>query len=154
MKYSFYILFFGSILCCQNIDKSNITKDSWSADTSKQIIEIFDPVEPQPYLESCKDVKDKNLCTNKMLLDYIYSNLSFQNLELDDIQSSRIVVSFLIKANGSIDNISIKYGREIASKSNIVDVIEQMPPWRTIEINGVKSDYIYNLPLRINFDTN
>lgn len=72
--------------------------------------EIFKIVEQMPRFPGCEDLVGSNdekfECSQKLLLEYIYSNLQYPDEAKSAVIEGRVVVQFVVEENGEITDVN------------------------------------------------
>ena len=83
---------------------------------------------------------------NSSLMKYLASNLRYPDTG-DDIQG-RVVIRFVVRKDGSIDNIEILHSIHPIFDREAVKVIQEMPKWIPGKQNEKPVDVYFTLPIR------
>lgn len=107
--------------------------------------------EEMPYLSKCKSILSKderNACSQKTLLTYIYSNLKYPQKARELNLSGTVIVRFVIDKDGSVDDIEVIRGVNQFFKEAVLDVVVDMPSWEPGVQKGRKVKVLYTLPVK------
>ncbi len=120
-----------------------------------EVEEIFRVVEEMPRFPGCEEktmVKDKADCAQQKLLAFIYDNIRYPASIKEHGITGTSVVSFVVKKDGSIDEIRIMRSVHEEMNKEIIRLIKMMPKWIPGRQRGKAVDVAYNLPVRIKVD--
>jgi protein TonB len=115
-------------------------------DTMKVAIEpmpeLFDVVEEEPEFPGGQ----------KELHKFLIANLKYPEVAIDSNFQGKVYASFIVEADGSVTNITIKRGVHSSLNAEVIRLIGLMPKWKPGMVNGkgVRSRFI----LPINFFLN
>lgn len=116
----------------------------------------FVVVEQMPRFSGCEEMglSDSEIkqCSDKKMLEYIYSRIKYPSMARETIIEGTAVVSFVVEKDGSLTNLKII--REIGGGcgSEVVRVVKDMPNWIPGEQRGVKVRVQFNLPVKFKLD--
>lgn len=104
----------------------------------------------------CKNVDTLASFVNGVngLFDYLNKNLTYPEKSLEKNIEGRVFVSFIVEANGNINNVEILRGISNDIDSTVIDVIEKMPEWIPAKYNGKEVNSKYILPIKFAIDKN
>jgi TonB family protein len=116
--------------------------------------EIFRVVTEMPRFPGCNTGTDKERdeCSKKKLLDYIYTNLKYPKLAKDNGTEGQVVLQFVITRDGSISDVRIV--RDIGdgcgeAASEVVKSMNNMSEkWEPGRQGGKKVKVLYTLPVK------
>jgi len=115
---------------------------------------VFKVVEKMPSYPGCEDSKytkkEKRDCSNKLMLDYLYSNLKPTQNGYDQDIEGMFVVQFVVNEDGSLSDFD--FTRKLENCNQCIDrmteVLISMPAW----IPGSEKDksvkVLYTLPIK------
>jgi TonB family protein len=99
----------------------------------------------EPVLYLYVDKQPAFICSEG-LKDYIYNhNLMWPIPQMD--AEGTVLISFVIKKDGSVNNVKIEKGLHPAFDEEAKRVIESMPDWEPGEINSNKVDVKFYIPI-------
>lgn len=77
----------------------------------EEVEEIFKVVEEMPRFPGCEDLagttEEKKACADEKLLEFIYSNIKYPALALENSVQGNVVVSFVVNRDGTIEQIKL-----------------------------------------------
>jgi periplasmic protein TonB len=83
------------------------------------------------------------------LYEFLTENLKFPSLSNDGQIQGKIYVKFVIKKDGSIDDIQVIKGSHEKLNEEVIRVIKLMPKWVPGLQNGKPVDVYFTLPINI-----
>jgi TonB family protein len=83
--------------------------------------------------------------------EYILKNLHYPQEAIDKGIEGTVYVNFLVRTDGTIDNIKILKGIGSGCDEEAIRVVSEMPPWKPGSDNGKNVDVQFNLPLKFRF---
>ena len=112
--------------------------------------EVYKIVDEMPRLTGCGDAYNKKACSEKKLLQYLYSNIEYDSIarKNGDVETN-IVFSIVIEKDGTVSNFEVVKGTE--SQWNIRSIVESMPLWLPGKLNGVPKRVKMHIPLKLHF---
>lgn len=84
---------------------------------------------------------------NSEMLKFIGQNLKVPKEFQDAGISGKIIISFCVKKEGTIDNIEILRSPGFGIDEEIIKVFKSMPKWIPAKLNGVPIDSIEKIPI-------
>ncbi|MEZ4949285.1 MAG: TonB family protein [Saprospiraceae bacterium] len=96
--------------------------------------------------EGLSEIEIEN-CTNKALLEYIYSKLKYPELARQNEIEGKVVVGFVVSKSGELKEIQIIRDIGGGCGSAVSKILERMPNWEPGRQKGRKVDVRYNLPV-------
>ena len=123
--YMYFILFLSSA-CAQ--EKNNDRSSS-----EKPVLYLY--VDKMPEFNS----------GNKNIIEFVDKNLKWPSM-FDG--NGTVVVSFVVKKDGSLENIKIEKSLHRQCDEETIRVIKLMPKWKAGELDGKPIDVIIYLPVR------
>ncbi len=113
--------------------------------------EVYTIVDEMPRLTGCGDAFDKKTCSERKLLQYLYSKVEYDSIALveRDFETS-IVFSVVIEKDGTVSNFEFVKGTE--SKWNVRSIVESMPLWLPGKLKGVPKRVKMHIPMRLRFE--
>lgn len=86
------------------------------------------------------------------MIEYIRKNMRYpQDAKEKEIQG-KCIVKLLIKADGSIGNVTVTRGVFPSIDKEAIRLIESMPHWIPAQINGKNVNSYFNLPIKFALD--
>jgi protein TonB len=86
------------------------------------------------------------------LYEFLYQNLVIPQLNTDNQIQGKIYVKFVIKKDGSIDDIQVIKSSYKELNEEVIRVIKLMPKWVPGMQNGQAVDYYFTLPIQIHWN--
>lgn len=81
------------------------------------------------------------------LMKYLAENLHYPEEAVENGTSGKVIVDFIIRADGSITDITIKRGIGDGCDEEALRVIKNMPHWIPGKQNGIPVNVSYTLPI-------
>jgi TonB family protein len=81
------------------------------------------------------------------IFQYMIKNIRYPSEAREEGIMGKVYLQFIIKADGSINNIIVLRGVNIFLDYEAWDFIANMPKWNPAKKNGVRIDSIYTLPI-------
>lgn len=81
------------------------------------------------------------------MFKYLMENITYPEDAVKDSIQGRVNVSFVVTANGSIDDIEIRRSISPSLDKEAIRVVKSMPKWRPGEKGGKKVSCQYMLPI-------
>ncbi|MCB0663783.1 MAG: energy transducer TonB, partial [Saprospiraceae bacterium] len=118
--------------------------------------EVFDIVEKMPRFPGCEDAEmteeERNTCSQQNLLAFVYDQVAYPQEALEQEISGTVVLSFVVKKDGSISNPVILKDIGGGCGPEALRVIQMMADngikWIPGEKNGQPVNVKMNLPVR------
>ena len=121
-----------------HIDTVRDTFPVMSQENDSNVKELVgDVVEPQPSFPGGQEA----------LLKFLKENVKYPEQAEADSISGRVVVSFVIKPNGSVTDPRIEKSVHPLLDAEALRVISLMPKWESGHQNGIPVSIRYNLPI-------
>ena len=128
-----------------------------SAQTSRDTLEdealLITPIETMPRFPGCEHLTDHNerkQCSDKKLLEFVYTQIHFPPSKRWEHNASGIIIaSFIVEANGNITNAEIVRDLTPFFSEQVIDIVNAMPCWIPATQWGKKVRVKYHLPVRI-----
>jgi periplasmic protein TonB len=86
------------------------------------------------------------------LYEFLNQNLILPKLNTDSQIQGKIYVKFVIKKDGSIDEIQVIKGSHEKLNEEVIRVIKLMPKWTPGIQNGQAVDVYFTLPVQIHWN--
>lgn len=108
--------------------------------------------EVMPRFPACEDKglskEERQACAERALLQYVYENLEYPDVALDNGISGQVVVRFVVEKDGSISSAEVL--REIGGGCGqaVLDVVNSMPRWIPGSQQGMKVRVFFKLPVQ------
>ena len=117
--------------------------------------EIFRVVEVMPRFPGCEDTdlsdNDKKACSDKKLIEYLYTNLSYPEEARKKGIQGRVYVQFVIEKDGSISDINLAKGIGGGCDEAAIAVLDKMNQdeitWQPGLQKGTPVRVLYTLPV-------
>ena len=112
-------------------------------------IVISEPEEPvKPKDEAFRVVEQMPAFAggNEALIEFIQDNLRYP--ENDEEISGRVIVEFIVRSNGSIENVTVLRSLDARFDKEAVRLVQSMPQWIPGKQNGNPVDVYFTLPIR------
>ncbi len=78
---------------------------------------------------------------------YIQDNLVYPQSAIDNGESGRVVVSFIVDANGKIKNAKVTSSASSALDAEALRVVESAPDWTPAKVGGKNVPVTYSAPV-------
>ena len=121
-----------------------------------QVKEIFKVVEQMPRFPACETMegshKDKKLCADKKLYEYIYSQISYPAIARENNVEGTVVVQFVVETDGTVTNARVV--RDIGATCGdealrVVRLMSNLPEkWIPGKQRGIPVRVMFTLPVR------
>ena len=89
---------------------------------------------------------------NKALMKFLSDNLHYPKVDDETPIPGRVVLRFVVRATGKIDNIEVVKSISPSFDEEAVRVINSMPQWIPGKQSGKPVDVYYSLPIHIEID--
>lgn len=117
--------------------------------------EIFRVVEVMPRFPGCEDTDlsdaDKKSCSDKKLLNYLYTNLSYPEEARKKGIQGKVYVQFVVEKDGSISDINLARGIGGGCDEAAIAVLDKMNEdeitWQPGLQKGTPVRVLYTLPV-------
>ena len=120
-------------------------------DHIEKVTDTLGEVDEMPRFPGCEEmenVKDRNGCSTKKMFSFIYSNLKYPEAARDASVEGTVIASFIVKADGSLDNIEIVRDIGAGCGEVVVALLETMPNWIPGKKDGKAVDVEMKLPFK------
>lgn len=119
--------------------------------------EIFKTVEQMPYFycEDCEQLptfQERKKCADKMMIKEVYESLQWPALLKDSDIAGMIIVRFIVRKDGSIDEVEVVRGLHKAFDEEAIRVVKLLKKWNPGKQRGRAVDVVFNLPIRIRLE--
>lgn len=108
-------------------------------------IPLFSPCEGL----SGKEAKD---CSNSKLLMYVYKNLKYPSIAVENHIQGQVIAQFYVESDGQVTEIKINNGLCQAMKDEVTRVIKSMPRWSPAIKDGKPVRFLYTLPVKFKLE--
>ncbi len=130
----------------------------YSAENSQETHDpIYKEVDEMPCFAACgtiKNKKERKICSDKNLLEFIFSRLKYpEDARKNEIEGT-VVASFVIKPDGSIKDLQIERSIYESCDAEVLRVLEEMPDWIPGVHKGEKVHVQFMLPIKFKLDGN
>ncbi|MEM6724921.1 MAG: energy transducer TonB [Bacteroidota bacterium] len=121
--------------------------------------EVFSLVEEMPRFqtEACnaEELSDADLkvCSEKAMLDYVYSNITYPDEARTEGIEGMAVVSFIVEKDGQLTEAKIVRGIGGGCDEAVLEMIENMPKWEPGKKDGTPVRVAFNLPVRFKLES-
>ena len=108
--------------------------------------------EVMPRFPGCEDMglskEERQTCSERALLKYVYENVVYPQVALDNGIFGQVVVRFVVEKDGSITEAEVV--RDIGGSCGqaVLQVVESMPKWIPGSQQGRKVRVLFKLPVR------
>lgn len=129
-----------------------------NADTGR--VDFFKVVEQMPTFQGCEDITDKTekeKCSKKNLLEFVYSNLKYPQEARDKNIQGTCVVTFLVSPEGKTFRHKIIRDIEGGTSQAVLDMMKLMNEkvtWSPGMQRGRKVNVLYTLPIKFKLQDN
>lgn len=138
---------FMILFACQNEQGVKTGADSFTAtegstEDAVKNDQVFQVVEEMPVFPGCEDLADreeKTKCSNQSLMKYIFTQLKYPEEARKKGTEGRVIASFVILENGTVDDIKIKEDLGDGCGDEVLRVIESMNSMENRWIPGKQS---------------
>ncbi|MBO7506931.1 MAG: energy transducer TonB [Paludibacteraceae bacterium] len=83
---------------------------------------------------------------NKKLMEYLRDNLVYPKEAQEKSIEGRVLVSFVVKKDGSIGDVTVERSVDPILDAEAVRVVKSMPNWTPAQLNGRDVSSIFRLP--------
>ncbi len=78
---------------------------------------------------------------------YVQDNLKYPQVAIDNGESGRVMVNFIVDANGKIKNARVTSGVSDALDAEALRVVNSAPDWTPAKVGGKNVPVAYNIPV-------
>ncbi len=118
--------------------------------------EIFIAVENMPAFPGCETIDDeekRRACTDRKLLQYIYSNLKYPPIARENSIEGTVVASFVIDQSGSVQQIKLLKDIGANCGEEVLGVLESLQtPWQPGRQQGRAVSVQFQLPVKFRLE--
>lgn len=122
----------------------------------ESVDKIFQVVEEMPMFPACDSLtkyEERKACADKAMLEFIYANLQKpKNCAREGGVEGTVVVSFVIKKDGSISDVKILREIGCGCGDEAVRVVKLMPKWIPGRQRNQAVDVQFNLPVKFRLE--
>lgn len=86
------------------------------------------------------------------LVNYMSENIKYPVEAKNNNISGKVYVQFVVKTDGSIDDVRVLRGSNKLLNQEAIRVVESMPNWTPGSQRGRTVDVVYNLPITFSLD--
>lgn len=99
--------------------------------------------------DNSKTKKSKYTEDPKLLTEFIYSNINYDNLPKSDTIKGRVIVRVISSDdNGKIDSVDVVRGLNKLYDNEAIRVIKSIPEWDVIYRHGKRINQIWTIPIQ------
>ena len=129
---------------------------SLEPETEKPVeVKPFEVVETMPTINDCKNFKtnkEREKCTNRILLEYLYENIKYPDAAVDNDTEGEVLIEWTISKTGAIENIRALSNVGDGCEEEVMRLIKEMEQngfkWNAGTQRG-KNVYVrYKMPVR------
>ncbi len=126
-----------------------------------EVDEIFKIVEEFPRFPGCEDAgstaAEKKACADRKMLEFIYENIRYPHIALDNGIEGTVIVKFVVEKDGKITGLELlkDIGGECGQEAlRVVGLMNEMDErWTPGKQRNVPVRVIFNLPVRFKINT-
>jgi hypothetical protein len=101
------------------------------------------------WFDNSKTKKSKYTEDTKLLSEFIYSNINYNNLPKSDTIKGRVTVLIISSDdNGKIDSVQVVRGINEIYDAEAVRVIKSIPEWEVIYRHGKRINHLWTVPIK------
>lgn len=146
----FLLISFSDIAFCQvdSIGQKEQSDQAVDENREEEIAKIFKVVEEWPLFYDCPEEEgySRKMCSDKALLEYVYSSLELKEFATDSFIPKKEKIIFLIKSDGSIQVTNYMNGKGV---TNAEEVFNNMDNWTPAKVGGKSVAMEYSLMLKL-----
>jgi len=109
---------------------------------------IADESPRYPGCEDISDLKEKNTCSQKKLLEYVYGNLRYPADARERDVQGQALAQFVVDKKGNVIDLVILSGVCESIEREVINVIKGMDTWIPGKQNGEVVQVKYTLPVK------
>lgn len=118
---------------------------------------LYSKVEKMPHFydvecEKLKDKRERKQCADQTMLKVIYKNIRWPKELQNWCGGGRVILRFMVKANGSITDIEVVRGLHELFDVEAIRVVNLLDKWTPGTVNGKAIDMPYHLPIWISLE--
>ena len=103
-----------------------------------------------PVFSGCEDVAaagERRRCSDSLLVEYVYSHLRYPTTALMNEVEGKVIIGFVIEADGTIDDVRVVRGPEAGCREEARRIVCSFPPWVPAEKDGHPIPAAYVIPV-------
>ena len=111
----------------------------------------FTITEHMPHFASCADKtteEDRKMCTQEVMLQYIYKNLKYPNLARETGVEGTVILTFIIDKNGKLINIEAIRDIGAGCGTAAIKALRSLPTWIPGKHNQKNVNVKYTIPIK------
>lgn len=96
------------------------------------------------------DVVEENACFpggDEELMRWLSQNIQYPSSCLEKRVQGRVIVSFIVKPNGSVGNVKVVRSPDENLSKEAVRLVKSMPKWKPARIGKKTVSAVFNLPI-------
>jgi len=103
-----------------------------------------------PVFGDCQglDGDERRVCSEKALMEYLYSNIDYPRIALENGIEGQVVLRFVVGKDGSIRDINIMRDIGGGCGAEALRVVNKMPSWTPGRMSNQPVSVIFTLPIR------
>jgi TonB family protein len=101
-----------------------------------------------------EDIKERNLCSQKKMLEFIYTQIRYPKDARENLIEGTVIVRFVVEKDGSISNINVLRSVGGGCDEEVIRIIQSMPKWEAGLHKGEKVRVQFNLPVKFRLERN
>ena len=109
-------------------------------------------VEEMPRFPGCEEAvmttKEKQACAEKMMMEYIYSNVKYPTMAQEGGVEGTVNLRFVVEKDGSISGIKILREPGAGTGREVIRLVKKMPKWIPGKQRGKNVRVQFNLPVK------
>lgn len=82
------------------------------------------------------------------LMNFMQDNIKYPRMAREDKISGRVIVSFIVEKDGSIDDVNVLQSVDRSLDAEAVRVVKAMPKWKPAFVEGKPVRVQFNLPVK------
>lgn len=123
------VLLFISLFCTLSV--------SAQSNTTSRTERLFDVVEEMPMFPG----------GNAALMDFLANNIKYPQVAEENGIQGRVVLTFTVEPDGSLTEVKVVRGVDIALDKEAIRVVKSMPKWIPGKVGGQPVAVKYTLPI-------
>jgi TonB family protein len=155
LKILFLILSAHLYAGCFSVSASMVLDHQVLLDSTKIEGEIYNVVAQAPRFPGCEAAKTqiaKNDCATDKMLKFIYANIKYPEIALDEGIQGISVIGFVVSKDGSLHNFKIIRAIGGGCDEEAMRVVKSMPQWEPGLQEGKAVNVQFNLPIKFILD--
>lgn len=103
-----------------------------------------------PIFGNCQglDGPERQACSEKQLYEYLYANIDYPKIAVENGIEGRVVLRFVVGKDGSIRDLQVLRDIGAGCGEEAIRVVENMPAWTPGRQHNKPVSVIYTLPLK------